>query len=98
MRKALTIALGLATLGALAGMQPAAAGYVRCINHWAVGIITQPQDPGKIVSSKLINGGFGERECFYVDKDQPLKPTTPWKGSVAGFGKSIPDQKTIRLR
>ena len=93
MRKVLIVVFGLVSLG-IVSAEPASARHVKCETHIFGNSRSGPN---------IQNHGWtifpGElQQCFWVEQDPPLKPTTPWKGSVAGFGKSIPDQKTIRLR
>ncbi len=94
MRKALIATLGLATLGALASVQPAAAKYLSCVTHI---FGNSRSGPGYYNYGWTILPGELQ-QCQWVYQDPPLKPNTPWKGTVTGFGKPIQDQKTVRAR
>ncbi|HUL89247.1 MAG TPA: hypothetical protein VLU23_13850 [Pseudolabrys sp.] len=95
MRKPLIIALGLASFGALSP-GPASADSWRCVTH----IFGQSNREGP--GSNTYGAGwsiFGghPQQCTHYLQDQPPKPTTPWQGSVAGYGTPIQQQKLKRM-
>jgi hypothetical protein len=94
MRKVLIIALGLASLGALAGAQPAAAKHVKCETH----IFGQSRSGPDIQNHGWTPFPGELQQCFWVAQDPPPKPTSPQWGSASGFGKAIQDQKSVRAR
>jgi hypothetical protein len=84
MRKARVISLSLATLGALAGMQPAfAVTKTICQRH----VISSPKNcSGKAhCTVTSIDGGMGTKQCYTVD----VGPApTAWKGNSASATQS----------
>ena len=83
MRKALVVALGLVNLGVLAGVPPAFAEK-KTICRWHLsGAYIGDVETGPF--------GIGVKLCQVVDG--PPTPTLPWKGSPAGYGKPIQEQK-----
>ena len=94
MRKVLLIAIGLASFGALASVQPAfAEKKTICQIHSGFFLGKPTHCTNQAEAAKydckvtLVQGGTAIKECFTVDG--PPTPTTPWQGSAAGVNKAF---------
>ncbi len=88
MQKTHIIVLSLASVCAFAGVQPAFAEKRRICNWHVTGATVGDFETGAF--------GLAVKVCEVVD--QPLRPTTPWKGTVQGYGTPIQQQKTVRQK